>query len=84
MYECYDGDAPELIELKFKYHKDFEEGVKLFLDGSFKDASRLFTQLIHDNPQDLVAKHFLSRSSKLGIEGVPENWSGVEELMSKW
>ena len=84
IYECYDSDPPEILELKVKGQSDFEAGLQHFSEGAFPEAALAFKHVLEENEKDQVARHFYDRSSKLAEEGVPDNWSGVEELFSKW
>ena len=84
IYECYDSDPPEIMELKTKANSDFETGLQHFSQGAFPEAALAFQRVLEKNEKDQVAQHFHDRSSKLAQEGVPDNWSGVEELFSKW
>ena len=35
------------------------------------------------NPDDLAANYYFEKAVKYVVEGVAENWSGVEEMVSK-
>ena len=84
IYECYDGDPPELRQAKVKSQSDFDEGLQYFLAGSFSEAALAFEQVLKENKDDQVAHNFYGRSFTFASEGAPDNWSGVEEFFNKW
>ncbi len=83
IYECYDGDVPEMVELKMKTQSSFEAGLEHFFNRDFPEATVAFKQVLKENPDDPVAQHFSNRAGKLIVEGVGDDWTGVEEMESK-
>ena len=83
IYECYDGDMPEIVEQKLKTKHDFEKGLKYFFAQDFPEASVAFNQVLKTNPADQTARLFLNKSSSYTIEGVPDDWTGVEIMTFK-
>ncbi len=80
IYECFDADAEAQKMLKRQNLAVFDQGVSHFLAGSFVEAQKCFQELVAMNPKDTSALTFLSRSSELARKGVPEGWTGVEEV----
>ena len=83
IYECLNGDAPEIAQLKLKTIPDFEKGLEHFLAKDFPQASALFAGVIKSNPNDAVAQLFLNKSGRYIHEGIPEDWTGVEVMTFK-
>lgn len=75
IFECFDGDIPDAIALKKETLVQFNHGVETFLDNSFREATRAFSQVLVANPDDETAQCFLGRisnliSSELEFDGV--------------
>ncbi len=84
IYECFDGDKDEeSIRLKKKNLKLFEKGIDLFMNGKFPKASAAFDKVLAQNPQDLVAKYFVSKSAEFTLSGFPEDWDVVTNMDQK-
>ncbi len=83
LYECFDGDASELIALKANTQKDFELGLKQFFDREFPQAVATFDKVIKANSKDKTAQIFLNKSSRYIVQGVPDDWTGVEIMTFK-
>jgi hypothetical protein len=83
IYECFDGDAPKVAELKTKTLKDFEKGLKYFFSNQFPKASAAFDKVLTKNPDDKVAKYFVTKSAEYTISGVPKDWEIVNTLSEK-
>ena len=74
IYECFDGDDDENITLKKQSLKKFEKGLKHFFNKEFPKASALFDSVLSDNPNDKVAKYFITKSAEYTISGTPTDW----------
>jgi two-component system sensor histidine kinase ChiS len=83
VHEVFDSDPPEVIELKEQTKDDFEEGLCLYYDRKFSEASVKFNQVLEKHPEDRAARIYLKRSANYMVNGVPEDWTGVEVLEQK-
>lgn len=84
IYECFDGDREEeSIRLKTKNLKLFEKGIDLFMNGKFPKASAAFDKVLSQNPQDRVARYFVSKSAEFTLSGFPEDWDVVTSMDEK-
>jgi two-component system, sensor histidine kinase ChiS len=83
IYECFDGDEPEMIRNKKKINDLFHEGMNAYTDKKFAEASLVFREVSRQIPEDHVARLFLQKSELYMLEGVPDNWEGVEIMVSK-
>jgi two-component system sensor histidine kinase ChiS len=80
VYEVFDGDPPPVVELKGQTKEFFEEGLRLYYDKKFSEASVQFNKVMEKNPEDKAAHIYLKRSANYMVNGVPEDWTGVEVL----
>ena len=83
IYECFDGDTKEQIALKTKTIKDFEKGLKHFLNKEFPKASAMFDKVLNKNPNDQVARYFMTKSAEYTISGVPKDWEAINRMEVK-
>jgi len=83
VFEIYDGDPEKMIELKLKTKSDFEEGLHLYYAKEFAEAAVCFKQVLKTNPDDKTADLYLKRSAQFMVQGVPDDWDGVETLEHK-
>ena len=56
VFEVYDHNTPEQIELKEQSKKSLTEGIHFFGKASFNNAKAIFSEILQRNPQDSVAK----------------------------
>ncbi len=54
-----------------------------YFNKLFSEASRKFFQVLEIDPEDRTAKIFLEKTGRHIDTGIPENWTGVEEMHSK-
>ena len=59
------------------------EGIRLYHERKFSEASVQFNQVLQENPEDKAARIYLERSAHYMVKGVPEDWTGVEDLTIK-
>ena len=83
IYECFDGNPPELRQLKTATLAEFDKAMGAYLQQQFAEASVRFKHICEQNPADSVAAFYLSRCGKYLQEGVPEDWAGVELIAEK-
>lgn len=80
LYECFDGDAPEVIDQKLRTKPDFEKALAYFYARDFPEAVGAFNKVVKVNKNDQPARLFLNKSSQYTINGVPDDWTGVEMM----
>jgi two-component system sensor histidine kinase ChiS len=83
VHEVFDSDPPPVIELKEQTKDDFEQGLCLYYDRKFSEASVKFNQVLEKHPEDRAARIYLKRSANYMVNGVPDDWTGVEVLTQK-
>ena len=83
IYECFNGDEPELMELKIQTFDVFEDGINWYYSREFSKAKGAFEYILSENPKDLPAERFLKKVLHNIEHGIPKDWSGIEEMMGK-
>jgi len=64
VFECFDGDSPQSLQLKKKTLSDFIQGIDLYLDNSTSDARYVFQKVLETHPEDEIVQQFLAILSK--------------------
>jgi len=80
VHEVFDGDPQPVAELKEQTKASFEEGLRLYYERKFSESSVHFNQVLEKYPEDMAARIYLKRCAKYMVNGVPDDWSGVETL----
>jgi adenylate cyclase len=83
VYECFTGSDEKNIQKKLSSLTLFNEGMSEYFNKSFNEATTKFTQVLEIYPDDMTTKLFLRNATYYIDNGVPENWTGVEEMSSK-
>ncbi len=81
--ECINGYPGEELEKKMKTLSYFNEAMSFYFNQDFGNAIQLFQHIIATDPDDLTAIFFMENAAKYLRIGVPENWTGTEEMLSK-
>jgi two-component system sensor histidine kinase ChiS len=83
VHEVFDSDPQPVVKLKEQTKDDFEQGLCLYYDRKFSEASVKFNQVLEKHPEDRAARIYLKRSANYMVNGVPDDWTGVEVLSHK-
>ena len=83
LYECFEGDLPEVIEQKLRTLELFNEGVSLYFSNEFKQSVQVMERVLKVHPEDKTAHFFKKQAQKLATQGVPEDWTGVIAMWEK-
>lgn len=83
IFECFDGNNEEEIQKKLNTLPVFKLGMIDYFNKSFREASDKFLGVLELDPGDTTTKHFLDKASEYIVSGIPENWTGVEEMRFK-
>lgn len=83
VFEVYDGEPKLLQDRKEATKSRFEQGLQSYFQKDFVEAAGCFKQVLVDNPEDKAAKLYLERSAHYMVQGVPDEWEGVEVMDSK-
>ncbi|MBN1499481.1 MAG: adenylate/guanylate cyclase domain-containing protein [Spirochaetes bacterium] len=77
IFEIYDGNDDEEIDLKNRTKNSFERGIYQFHKGNFGDTKEFMLEVLKINPADKVAELYLERAEKYIFSGLPEDWDGI-------
>ena len=83
IYECFNGSDKEDMNKKLMSLPIFKQGMSEYYNKSFNEASDTFYRVLEIYPEDTTAKLFLRKASQYKDSGIPENWTGVEEMHKK-
>ena len=83
VFEITDGDSREISDLKGRTKTDFEAGLNHYFAKEFAEASVCFKNVLKTNAADKTAKLYLERSAQFMVQGVPQDWEGVEAMANK-
>jgi len=83
VFEVFDGDSAEMIDLKLKTRTDFEKGLLHYHSEEFVEAQAFFKTVLDQNPEDKAASLYLKRAAYFIKYGAPVDWEGVEALTEK-
>jgi len=81
--ECINGFDELQFERKLQSLSLFSTAMSSYHDQQFENALQLFQTILTNDPDDLTAHYFLTNTKKYLREGVPNNWTGAEEMVSK-
>ena len=81
--ECINGFDELQLERKLQTLSLFGNAMNSYHDQQFENALQLFQNVLTNDPDDMTANHFLTNTKKYLREGVPKNWTGAEEMISK-
>ena len=81
--ECINGFNEEEFENKKNTLSLFAEAMNAYKEQRFENAIRHFQSVLVNDPDDLTAQLFIDKAMHYLQNGVPENWSGVEEMANK-
>ena len=81
--ECINGFDELQFERKLQTLPQFSEAMNSYHDQQFENALQIFQTILTNDPDDLTAHYFLTNTKKYLREGVPNNWTGAEEMVSK-
>jgi len=65
VFEVFDGDEPEIKEVKLSTKSVFEEGLFLYYQQAFSEATKHFEAVGQINPRDSVAQIYIERCRTL-------------------
>lgn len=83
IYECLDAVNPTVRNAKLESRDDFEKALNAYFNRNFADACTYFQALVSQYDGDVAAKFYLEKAKMYLMDGVAENWNGVETMMSK-
>ncbi|MEZ4773890.1 MAG: adenylate/guanylate cyclase domain-containing protein [Bacteroidia bacterium] len=83
VYESFEGESPNVRKLRQQTLSDFTDGLQAYFDRNFAAAASAFDRVLAVDPEDTAAQKYLHNSQMNLIEGVAEDWNGVELMIEK-
>jgi two-component system sensor histidine kinase ChiS len=83
IYEIFDADAEAVRQCKRDLAEKWQSAVDAYFRRDFAAAGRLFRDIYVHLPTDVPAGIYMARAAQAEREGVAEDWTGVEILLSK-
>jgi class 3 adenylate cyclase len=83
IYECFDADRPEQLALKKSSLLRFQNGIEAFYGKDMLSALNYFEAVYQANPADLTAFGFLRKVHDNLVNGLSDDWNGVEMMHFK-
>jgi adenylate cyclase len=81
--ECINGFNHPYLNTKIETLTLFKEAMHAYHEQQFETSLSLFQRILEKDPDDLTATFFIENTKKYLREGVPQNWSGAVEMISK-
>ncbi len=81
--ECINGFDQEQFEKKLSTLSYFNEAMTSYHEQQFENAIARFREILNRDPDDQTVKLFMENAVRYLREGIPENWTGAEEMLSK-
>lgn len=80
VFESFDGDPDDLLELKLLTKSDFEAGLERYHDGNYDEARAKFERVLEQNPDDKAAQLYLRRVTRATNAGGRPEWIHLDQL----
>ena len=83
IYDLYEGETVNIRELKAQTKLLFEQGIDYYFNRQFGKSAECLKQVLAVHENDKAAQYYLDKSVEYIVNGVSEEWSGVEEMVMK-
>ncbi|MEO8146008.1 MAG: AAA family ATPase [Bacteroidia bacterium] len=83
VHEMFSADEAALMEKKEKTLDNFNQGLKDYFEKHFAEAALSLKKVLDENPQDKAARRYLQNAARFMVEGVLNDWDGVEQMTEK-
>jgi class 3 adenylate cyclase len=81
--ECMNGNTEAACLKKVNSISAFNQAILYYQQQQFAHAIRLFREILSADPADHTAAVFMEKAANYLNNGIPENWTGAEEMVSK-
>ena len=81
--ECINGYSPAEVDKKTGTLPQFKQAMDYYSEQRFENAIQLFQAILTNDPEDRTVNLFMENAVKYMKNGVPENWTGAEQMLSK-
>lgn len=83
VYEFYDGEPAEIVALKEQTKAQLAEALDDYFARRFPEAAVSLKRVLGVNPNDKTAQRYLKSAAHYMVEGVEDDWTGVEKMTEK-
>ena len=83
IYECINGYPLQQLNRMINLQPLFNEAMNSYFDQRFENAIQSFQSILVTDPGDHASEIFMQKAISFIKKGVPANWSGAEEMLSK-
>ena len=83
VYEFFDGEPPEVVALKERTRAHLTEALDHYFERRFPEAAVSLKHVLQVNPNDKTAQRYLKNAAHHMVEGVEDDWTGVEKMTEK-
>jgi PAS domain S-box-containing protein len=83
VFEIFDADPPQILELKHLTRSLFELGILLYHQKNFATAFQIFKEVLQINSADKAAAFYVKRCHYLLTGEMPVEWQGMEVVGEK-
>lgn len=83
VYELFEADAPNIREIKQRTLGRYQQALEDYYAQKFGEAASAFRKIVNEFPEDHSSKRFLDLSAYNLMQGIPDDWDGVETLIAK-
>lgn len=83
VYEIFDGDTEELINLKLQTKAEYEKAIQHYFAKEFSKALPLFESVLQQNQNDKASTIYIERLAQLILNPVGDDWEGIETMDTK-
>jgi adenylate cyclase len=83
IFECIDGYPGDILIKKLDTLPPFIQAMDHYQEQRFDAALELFQHILEKDPEDHATQLYHENASRYAREGVPENWTGAERMLSK-
>jgi two-component system sensor histidine kinase ChiS len=83
VYELLEGISSKALRHKIDLAAEFQEGLNLYYNKSFDEASVRFGRVLKSNPEDRAATLYRERCANLMLRPPPDQWNGIEIFETK-
>ncbi|MEL6671888.1 MAG: adenylate/guanylate cyclase domain-containing protein [Bacteroidota bacterium] len=83
IYECLDAEEPVSRAAKQQHREAFHTALAAYAKQDFAQAIATWEEILSAFPEDHASQYYIPKARHYLLEGVPENWTGVEALVFK-
>ena len=81
--ECINGYSSVELDKKIKTLPQFKQAMDYYRRQRFENAIQTFQSILVNDPDDRTINLYMENAVKYMKNGVPENWTGAEQMLSK-